>query len=85
MTLLLLGTYTVMVIQQLRTAGAIGITDLPPLSARLIELLAVSHAGYLAYKAVPKAGSGGAEPGAPAPAPGPDKREQDSMPAPPPI
>ena len=56
-TVLLLGTYSVLVIRALATAAAHGMADLPPLSASFIQLLAVSHAGYLVYKAVPKSGA----------------------------
>jgi hypothetical protein len=58
-TLLLLGTYCFLLIRGFATSPAHGMLGLPPLSARFIELLAISHAGYLAYKAAPKAGQNG--------------------------
>lgn len=61
-TLLLVGGYTGLLIQRFATAplttdGTGGITGLPELSPTFVGLLAVSHAGYLAYKAAPKSGS----------------------------
>jgi hypothetical protein len=51
-TLLLLATYVAVIITTFSDAAPI--TGLPKLSERFIELLALSHAGYLVYKAVPK-------------------------------
>jgi len=39
-----------------------GIAALPELGATFVQLLAVSHAGYLVYKAVPKSGAPGVAP-----------------------
>jgi hypothetical protein len=58
-TLLLLGTYIAMVVRMFGTAST-GFNSLPPLGEQFVALLAISHAGYLGYKAVPKSGSGGA-------------------------
>jgi hypothetical protein len=56
-TLLLLGAYTGTIIRELATAtSAASIDSLPPLSEGFLALMAVSHAGYLTYKAVPKSG-----------------------------
>jgi hypothetical protein len=51
-TLLLLSTYVVMTVQTLSLGKAIA--SLPALGPRFVELLALSHAGYLVYKAAPK-------------------------------
>lgn len=54
-TILLLGTYISMLIRVLATATkADDLAGLPNLSQYFVGLLAVSHAGYLAYKATPK-------------------------------
>ena len=61
LTMLLLGAYTGMVIARL-AGGSNFDTGLPALDERFVELMAVSHAGYLAYKALPKPVSGAADP-----------------------
>ena len=53
-TLLLIGTYIAMLFATF-TAGR-AITTLPALGDRFVELMALSHGSYLAYKAVPKSG-----------------------------
>jgi hypothetical protein len=55
-TVLLIGTYEFWLLQMFGTSKG-ALTTLPPLPQQFIELLAVSHASYLAYKAVPKAGT----------------------------
>ncbi len=56
-TLLLLGVYIGAVIRLLATAtSAADLNGLPSLSPEFVGLLALSHAGYLTYKAVPKSG-----------------------------
>jgi hypothetical protein len=52
-TLLLIGTYGFMLVHIFATA-TVGIASLPPLDEHLVELMGVSHASYLAYKATPK-------------------------------
>jgi hypothetical protein len=52
-TLLLVGTYVFMLVRLFAQADA-GMDSLPPLDEHFVELMAVSHAGYLAYKATPK-------------------------------
>lgn len=78
-TLLLVGTYVFLLARLFAHAGG-EIGGLPELSERFIELLAISHAGYLVYKATPKAaqppsgaGANGATGGlgGPPPTPGP--------------
>jgi hypothetical protein len=66
-TLLLLGTYVAMVVRVFGTATT-GLNSLPALGEQFITLLAISHAGYLGYKAVPKSGSGSASSAPAAPA-----------------
>lgn len=61
-TVLLVGTYVFMLIRMFALADAGGITALPPLDQHFIELMAVSHAGYLVFKAVPKSGTTGTAP-----------------------
>ena len=51
-TLLLLGTYAGMMFSAI--AKRDNFDTLPPLSPDFVGLMAISHAGYLAYKAVPK-------------------------------
>lgn len=55
---LLLGTYSVMVVTWLRHGGLSeghpAFQELPPLNQSFINLLGISHAGYLTFKAVPK-------------------------------
>lgn len=48
-----------------------GIEQLPALGENFVWLLGISHAGYLAYKAVPHPASGGAPAPVPAPVPAP--------------
>jgi hypothetical protein len=55
-TLLLIGIYIFMLLHMFDTVTA-AITTLPPLDQHFIELMAVSHASYLAYKATPKSGT----------------------------
>jgi hypothetical protein len=55
-TILLIGTYTFMLIRTFSGAKT-GINSLPELGPRFVELMGISHAGYLAYKATPKSGS----------------------------
>jgi hypothetical protein len=54
-TVLLLGTYTFLLIQRF-SGEPKWIDSLPPIGQQFIWLLAVSHAAYLGYKAVPKSG-----------------------------
>ena len=54
-TLLLLGTYIGLVIRQLAGASH-PLAGLPDPGSAFVELLAISHAGYLAYKVAPKSG-----------------------------
>jgi hypothetical protein len=51
-TLLLLGTYAGAVVNAIARKSPFD--ALPPLSTQFVGLMAVSHAGYLAYKAAPK-------------------------------
>jgi hypothetical protein len=51
-TLLLLGTYTGMVVSAIASRNVFD--SLPLLSTYFVGLMAISHAGYLTYKAVPK-------------------------------
>jgi hypothetical protein len=51
-TLLLLGTYAGMVVSAIASRNAFD--SLPLLSPYFVGLMAISHAGYLTYKAVPK-------------------------------
>src|SRR6202043_3004495 len=51
-TMLLLGTYIGMLLSMFSKGDPI--TALPDLGERFVELMALSHAGYLVYKAVPK-------------------------------
>lgn len=53
-TLLLVGTYIFLLVRTFAQAST-DIPTLPALSDRFIELMALSHAGYLVYKATPKA------------------------------
>jgi hypothetical protein len=82
-TVLLLGTYTFLLIQRF-SGKPEWINSLPPIGQQFIWLLAVSHAGYLGYKIAPKSGQtdstaapgqagggGGAAGGAGAPPPNP--------------
>jgi len=68
-TVALVGTYGCMVGAMFIAGGKI--EALPPLDQNFVWLLGVSHAGYLAYKAVPhpSANAGTPNPAAPAPAP----------------
>lgn len=54
-TLLLLGTYIGLVMRQLAGASH-PLAGLPDPGSAFVELLAISHAGYLAYKVAPKSG-----------------------------
>ncbi len=54
-TVLLLGTYTALLIQRF-SGKPEWIDSLPLIGQQFIWLLAVSHAGYLGYKAAPKSG-----------------------------
>lgn len=56
-TILLLGAYCGSIIRTLaQTSTGAALAGLPSLDSQFVELLAVSHAGYLVYKAAPKSG-----------------------------
>jgi hypothetical protein len=55
-TILLIGTYTFLLIHTFSHADK-GIDSLPGIGPRFIELMGISHAGYLVYKATPKSTS----------------------------
>jgi hypothetical protein len=70
-TLLLVGGYAGLLVRTFATAAATADIDaMPELSPTFVGLLAVSHAGYLTYKAAPKFGQT-IPPQAAAGAPGP--------------
>lgn len=52
LTLIIVGIYLATVLQSFSATGPM--TALPDLGGDAVRLLAISHAGYLAYKAVPK-------------------------------
>jgi hypothetical protein len=54
-TLLLIGVYVASVVAALRVSDVLN--SLPALDLGLVTLMAVSHAGYLSYKAAPHGGS----------------------------
>jgi len=56
-TLLLLGTYVIMLARGFAHAS-VWIDALPPLDEHFVELMALSHASYLVYKATPKSSQG---------------------------
>ena len=59
-TILLIGTYTLLLLRTFASVDVPGCIDaMPPLNQHFIQLMAVSHAGYLVYKAAPKAGTTG--------------------------
>lgn len=63
-SLLLLGIYAGMVYRELGLHPTM--SDLPKLQESLVQLMGISHASYLAYKAAPKTASGTAPGDAPA-------------------
>ncbi|MBP2158715.1 MULTISPECIES: hypothetical protein [Asticcacaulis] len=57
LTVILVGYYLVMLFDLFRDSAAFGaVAAMPGVSAGMLTLLGISHAGYLAYKAAPKPG-----------------------------
>ncbi|WP_458764646.1 hypothetical protein [Cupriavidus basilensis] len=83
-TALLIAVYFAMLVNLFHTGSAAdavvaGTTNMPPFTPKFVNLLALSHAGYLVYKAAPRTAPDPATPSSPSATPRPSPPDRDAL------
>lgn len=78
-TVLLVTVYFAMLVNLFQTGSAADPTEMPTFNESFVSLLAVSHAGYLVYKAAPRTAPDPATPTSPSASPRPSPPDRNAL------